>query len=517
VVRVGSGRCALFAVVVASIWACGPGDRALEWYVDFADPGVERDTVRLGARVIEGGCGMGDVLYQELFDRAGPSAVPPVLPPGTYGFEVVGVDADCVSVGRGCTSVRLPLADGEAITTVLVPSTGAPPFSCEVPDGAVPVDAALPDSAVPDADGGDTAVDAAPGPMLPSNIPPDLYVTGSDLDLRGTHDTDDCTSLPGSPVVIAQPGGGPELCVLRAGRIVVEAGEQVRFVGGRAVVLLGDESVTIDGDVDIAARIGTRGAGGSGPNPGADGNSAGTFADGGGGGGGGCGRGGDGGDGDPANGGNGGAAIAGELAPLAGGGGGGDGARGSVGGGGGAGGGALQLTSRGTITINGSIDGGGGGGGPGEDPPVAGDNIGAGGGGGGGGSILLEAPDVSIDGATIRMNGGGGGGSAGCGGHGNGRRGQDGRDASERASGGAAGERCDPGHTYGATGGRGGGGAAVDGEGGGSNGYGNISNGAGGGGAAGCILIRNESGAPVGGSTLSPSVGPGFRVLPLRR
>lgn len=82
---------------------------------------------------------------------------------------------------------------------------------------------------------------------------------------------------------------------------------------------------------------------------------------------------------------------------------------GGTGGSGGAGGGAIEISCKGTITVNGSIlaDGGGGTGGYG--------GMGAGGGGGGasGGGILLEASQITINGTARVCAVGGGGGQGG--------------------------------------------------------------------------------------------------------
>jgi hypothetical protein len=96
------------------------------------------------------------------------------------------------------------------------------------------------------------------------------------------------------------------------------------------------------------------------------------------------------------------------LEPLIGGGGGGAGAYLAEGGSGGGGGGALQITSFTSITINppassfflGIFANGAGGDGASD---------GGGGGGGAGGAILLEAPAITVDGGYIVANGGAGG------------------------------------------------------------------------------------------------------------
>lgn len=141
------------------------------------------------------------------------------------------------------------------------------------------------------------------------------------------------------------------------------------------------------------------------------------------------------------------------------------------------GGGAIQISTKGTLTIGGQIASGGGGGGGGGG--AGGSGGGGGGGGGSGGYVLLEAGgQLRVDGSLSANGGGGGGGSSGGGA---GDRGMSGLAGSAmRASGGAG--------VGGASGGRGGAGLVPAGEGGAPG-----ATGGGGGGGAGLIWLRATS------------------------
>ena len=282
---------------------------------------------------------------------------------------------------------------------------------------------------------------------------------------------------------------GSEVAVLVYGGVSI--GGTLRIVGPVPLVLIARDGITIGGTIDVSATDANPGPGGrrGGESPGASaagpGNGRGgahenTFEDGGGGGGGQCGTGGRGGDGDPdigttARGGDGGGRtdFVGDPETLRGGGGGGAGhGDGGRYGAGGAGGGAVQLSSRGTITIGGSVLARGSQGRPGTGGSG---NDGAGGGGGAGGWILVEAPSVIIGGTLDASGANGGSGESGGGG----------------GSGGITSSDGTPG------GNDGGGGA----------------NGGGGGGGAGCLVIRSYDPLPVMG-TFRPSDG-GLQRLPL--
>lgn len=166
---------------------------------------------------------------------------------------------------------------------------------------------------------------------------------------------------------------------------------------------------------------------------------------------------------------------------------------------GGAGGGAIQLVANNAITINNAgaatpnptgINAGGCGGTSGHAGGST--NNDTGGGGGAGGAILLEAHDITINGA-LAVNGGGGGGThVNNGSATDGQKGQLGRTA---AAGGMGGD---------AVGGVGGAGGAIAGaQGGTGNGVG-----AGGGGAVGRMRFNTRSGAATvnASAVLSPSL-----------
>lgn len=302
---------------------------------------------------------------------------------------------------------------------------------------------------------------------------------------------------------IPPPGAGlfttsdDRYVVLYLRNLAVEGVLQV--AGRRPLVLLVSQSVIIEGAIDVSSSGRSAGpGGGAGGTRGADG-TAGLNA--------GCkgaysgdakntwdatgaaggsflGKGGQGGDGPLGT-----AACApSRLRPLVGGTGGGGGAR--YGGDGGGGGGALQVSAGLSITVaaGGVIHAGGG---PGEGGHGSYDHSGpgSGGGGGSGGAILLEAPQVVVQG-TLAANGGGGGGGAirflfvdld------DGDSGQPGQPSAVAATGGAGGKSVE------GQAGNGGAGAAattVDG----SAGTFSRSRGGGGGGGAGSIHLRNTSG-----------------------
>lgn len=257
-------------------------------------------------------------------------------------------------------------------------------------------------------------------------------------------------------------------------------------VGPVPLALIARDGIVVSGTIELSASGATPGPGGNagatsagadapGSRAGRGGGESGTYDDGGGGGGGSCGTGGAGGRGGDAGGGNGGGAsnLSSDAESLRGGGGGGAGNRSSGFGGGGGGGGGLQLSTRGTLEISGTIHARGAGGGGGRE----GTNWGSGGGGGAGGFVVLEAPIVVVSG-TIDLSGGGGG---------SGRNG--------------------------GSGGGGGGGTSSPGAPGGSN-TSTWGNGGGGGGGAGCLVVRSRD-AFVPSVALSPRDAIGLHTLGL--
>jgi len=264
--------------------------------------------------------------------------------------------------------------------------------------------------------------------LVPANIA-SLPPSCSDVSLLGDPiDTKTCklTTCAGA---VAPMANGADVCVLSVGRLTVSG--VVKVSGPLPLVIVASGDVTIQGTLDGAAQGEAVGPGGNpgGESPGDVGGKDGLGAGGGkhcgcpdsnyddcGGGGGGFGE--QGGNGGEEAGGcatkSAGGALYGtaNLEPLEGGSGGASGhnylymAGVNALGAGGAGGGALQISSQGTIRIDGAITVGGGGGQPGDGSQSAG-----GGGGGSGGAILIEAVRVEGNG-WLAANGGGGGGGA---------------------------------------------------------------------------------------------------------
>ncbi len=495
-------RALIFAgCFLAPLGGCSDGSSASWTFEARASIGESVETIE--ASILEGGCSSTDAVYQSRFQPGEVAAMPPTLGRGRYGFQGRGFDDECREVAFGCVDVELPTS---SVIVTLRAGSGETEPECMTPlDGGMPDDLGEPSS------------------FDPSNVSADLFVDDGVVEITGdeTYDTDDCTSLPGSPMVVPQ-SDGPELCVQRAERFVITDSGELRVEGSRPLVWLAGVSVVIDGTLDASAHGqgpgpggfegATDGTSGQGPEAGADGAHVDTYDDGGGGGAGGCGDGARGGAGDAADGGEGGGLRDSVREPLRGGSGGGLGGGGESAGAGGAGGGALQISARQSITISGAVYVSGGGGEGGNDGTSDDANIGSGGGGGAGGTLLLEAPTVSIgSGATLDAAGGGGGGGASCRNAGRGANGEDGRPASARANGGRRGPACD-GFTVGQDGGEGGGGTELAGAAGGDqvSDDGSGGNGGGGGGGVGCVLVRATS--PVGNADrVNPSSAPGFQ------
>jgi hypothetical protein len=214
--------------------------------------------------------------------------------------------------------------------------------------------------------------------------------------------------------------GGISVRFLSVTSLAVNKGVKLRVVGTRPLGVAAWSSITVNGTIDVSSTrdlVTGYVSNGAGADPGVCSASAPTAgkekdSQGGGGGGGGFGDdggdGGDGNDGSSAGGSKGSAVSAPSIIR-----GGCGGAKGGVssGGNGGPGGGALQLTARLTITIDGVLHAGGGGGATGGLLSESG-----GGGGGSGGYLGLEAPTVSLaSSAVLAANGGGGGGGVGDG------------------------------------------------------------------------------------------------------
>jgi hypothetical protein len=275
----------------------------------------------------------------------------------------------------------------------------------------------------------------------------------------------------------ATQSDGSQVTILFAHSVTVQQGAGVSVKGALPLVLVASTTVNIQGTVQSATpgnaggpQVTQSGAGG-GPGGGAGGNHAGA------GGGGYCGAGGQGAPNDDAT-----APAAGgrsygnaTLVPLIG---------GSAGGNhgdyndGGEAGGAIQMSAGTSITV-GSL-------GVLNVPGYGGANTGGGGGGSGGG-ILLEAPQVTVDGIVAANGGGAGLGTANSSGSG-----QTGQPGAQLATGGAGTE------------GPGGAGTTIDG---GAGSYGNGHAGSGGG-AAGRIRINTRGGAATLGASaiVSPAL-----------
>ena len=197
--------------------------------------------------------------------------------------------------------------------------------------------------------------------------------------------------------IVVQPSG-PELCVIHGSTLTIPSGEAIGFSGGRAVVLVADDDLIVEGTIDVSANRASNGpgggliisgiaatatAGGGGAGFGAAGGAGGTAV-------------------------NGGAGAGGSAVDTTAIFQGGARAGGDVGGGGG--GGAVMLVScRGTVRVSGLIDAGGGGGvgGASNGPNVLLGGIG----GGSGGLIVIQATAIEISGQVFANGGGGGGGA----------------------------------------------------------------------------------------------------------
>jgi hypothetical protein len=228
--------------------------------------------------------------------------------------------------------------------------------------------------------------------------------------MTGTIDTSDVsTSTKCLPSTAYTTDPAIDACVIAGQMITIPSGNTISVTGGRRLILLADDVLTISGMLDAAShRTGVSGpAADSGPCP-TNVTTPTTATEGGGGWGGTFGR----------TGNNGGNTPGGGLGGLAGsqllitapgggcrGGAGANNSSGSGGGVGGHGGGAVLLLAGQSITIDGAVNASGAGGSGGQ-------ARGGGGGGGAGGMIILEAPMVRILGTCFANGGGGGEGSS---------------------------------------------------------------------------------------------------------
>lgn len=301
--------------------------------------------------------------------------------------------------------------------------------------------------------------------------------------------------------IIAQPGGGASLCLITARALTIASTARLTGLGPNPLLLVATETMTIDGTIDVASRLGA-------PSPGAGADTAcasasgrdATQIDGAGGGGAGGSfgtTGGDGGTGRTPNQATPGGVAANAQPPttLRGGCSGGQGGEADGGGGdgaGGAGGGAVYLIAGTALTVSGTINASGSGGAQGTDGLYA---SGGAGGGGSGGMIGLDAPSITITGMVFANGGSGGGG----GGNEPNRHGQPGStptSALTAAAGGAGGT---------GGGGRGGAGSVLGDAGeGANNGTNPYCSGGGGGGGAGVIRVYGATPGSLGGMISPP-------------
>jgi len=293
---------------------------------------------------------------------------------------------------------------------------------CEFPrpadvmaDGAAIGDAAESDAMEVDAGSADaTEIDAfvPHAPYLEPRYLPDVCDVAATMPEFlvtnfGNFDTSLNNNCTGG--VVAQDNG-PEICVVRYGSIHVEVTGGLTVSGSRALALVADTMISIDGILDIAAKGKVSGPGGgtllSGGQVSSDGGGGAGFASAGGAGGGATADGGGAPGGaasiDPALltillGGTRSVPALGSTLPP------------GVGGGGGA---ATLIACRGQVSVSGTIDAGGGGGEGGKRGLNLGptDKFYAGAGGGSGGNVVLQGMSVVVTGQVFANGGGGGSG-----------------------------------------------------------------------------------------------------------
>lgn len=201
---------ALAALALASgAGACTRPPHGLSWTIAF-----ERDVLRTRASLVRaeiraGGCGGAPAYVSEV--RPGERAsVPPLLPPGRWGFAAMAVSDTCVRFGSACDEVTLPgptsiasvIGDATEVTECAAATCSA--GACPRPDAGVDA-GALPGT---DAgrDGGRSWSDAGPrdgGPALRPPLPcgstweadvdPYFEVTGSVSRVNVVHNDGICS------------------------------------------------------------------------------------------------------------------------------------------------------------------------------------------------------------------------------------------------------------------------------------------------------------------------------------
>jgi hypothetical protein len=234
----------------------------------------------------------------------------------------------------------------------------------------------------------------------------DVPTASGDLEVSSavTIDTGVAANCTGG--VVAQ-SGAPEICVVRHGSIHVAANGTLIGSGSRALALVADGAIAIDGVLDVSANAISSGPGGGGVTSGAQ-----ATSDTGGGGAGFATAGAPGGsrsaDGEGGQGGDAGTnpglltVLVGGRRPM------------FVFGGnaprsGGGGGAATLIACRGQLSVAGVIDAGGGGG-QGGRPGLFAGSMWSGAGGGSGGNVVLQGASISVTGQTFANGGGGGAG-----------------------------------------------------------------------------------------------------------
>ncbi|HLL22437.1 MAG TPA: hypothetical protein VK427_09915, partial [Kofleriaceae bacterium] len=70
------------------------------------------------------------------------------------------------------------------------------------------------------------------------------------------------TSLDTSCTSVSVQANGSELCVLHYGEITVERNQTLTVTGSRALALVADRTLTIDGTLDVSANLHENGPGG---------------------------------------------------------------------------------------------------------------------------------------------------------------------------------------------------------------------------------------------------------------
>ncbi|HEU5059379.1 MAG TPA: hypothetical protein VFU21_22755 [Kofleriaceae bacterium] len=343
-------------------------------------------------------------------------------------------------------------------------------------------------------------------PFEPCEISP----RGGDLELLedGTYlydTTSDQLTFEGGDEIPhdSQLIAGDTIRVLSARHLEVGALAKLRVTGTLPLILVVWDRADLLGTLDVSSsEVASDGAGANpdvcadtGARPGGGG--VGVTGAGGGGGGAFGGDGGDGGFGGgalPGTGGTGGSAFTGDPGLRGGcpGGRGGVVGAGGPGAGRGSGGGAVAVSARLVLAVEGVIHAGGGGG-----LGAVSDLSGGGGGGGSGGLIWLDAPDIQLaDAAVLAANGGGGG------------EGADNNDAGDPGDPARASRTSAPGGSSGGNdGGNGGAGSDLDTPGGTMAGSGG-NNAGGGGGGGGAGIIRFDGTVTDDGATLSPPATP---------